>query len=117
MEEIDNERAVLELSRRRGLIADLVKLGIETPALAWEGEPTDRKPCKRLADEPIADLDARVKVLSKNKPRALAHPEGADTDTEFSESQVLALSKETDPAIKARLQARFTDRNAERARN
>lgn len=78
---LDGERAALELSSRRELIADLVKLGVEVPATAWEGEPEKRTPSKRLAAEPIAELRARVQLLSKAKPRGrepVAPPPGDD---------------------------------------
>lgn len=68
---LDSDREAVELEERRGHIATLIKLGYETPALAWEGDAKARKPVKRLASEPIADLRSRVEVLSKT-PRATA---------------------------------------------
>jgi hypothetical protein len=62
---LDSERATLELAERRGYIADLIKLGLETPGFAWEGKAEDRKPCKRLMAEPIADMRVRVEALRK----------------------------------------------------
>jgi len=62
------QAAVLEESSRLGLIGELVKLGVETPATAWEGDPAERKPSKFLAAMPIADLRGRVKALSGAKP-------------------------------------------------
>jgi hypothetical protein len=61
-------RAALELSERRGLIADLVQLGAETPATAWTGQPADRNPCKRLSAEPIEDMRERVTALKASRP-------------------------------------------------
>lgn len=61
-------RAALELSERRGLIAELVQLGAETPVTAWTGKPEDRNPCKRLSAEPIEDMRARVEALKADRP-------------------------------------------------
>ena len=55
-----------ELTERRTLVADLVKLGVELPGDAWleRAKDTDAlMPCKRLSDEPIAGLRARVAGL------------------------------------------------------
>lgn len=55
-----------ELTERRGLVADLVKLGVELPGHAWlerTKETDPLTPCKRLSDEPIAGLRARVAEL------------------------------------------------------
>lgn len=65
---VEAREAALELSSRRELVADLVKLGAETPATAWEGKAEDRNPCKRLSAEPIDDLRERVEALSKANP-------------------------------------------------
>lgn len=76
----------LEASERRGLVADLVKIGAETPATAWQSvdaEGDARQPVKRLADEPIAELRSRVKALAESRGVVLRHraperePEGA----------------------------------------
>jgi hypothetical protein len=67
---IDTERTNRDQGERLTLIGELVKLGVELPATAWQGDPEKRKPAKRLADEPIAELRARVAVLSKAKPLA-----------------------------------------------
>lgn len=75
------DAAVVELSARQELTADLVKLGVEFPSTAWQGKPEDRKPVKRLLDEPIADLRARVELHKKSKPAVAGHappPSGND---------------------------------------
>lgn len=64
------DRAKLEINERRELVAQLVKLGAETPATAWSADDA-KKPCKRLAAEPIDDLRERVKLLSAGR-RGLA---------------------------------------------
>lgn len=58
------EKESRELDERRGLIAELVKLGVETPATAWSGKPEARMPCKRLASEPVAELRSRVAAMA-----------------------------------------------------
>ncbi len=78
------DRAKLEGSERRQLVATLVKIGVEIPATAWEPESNGTVPCKRLAAEPIADLRARVALLSKTpdaKARADIRPPAKDADT------------------------------------
>ena len=70
----------VELEARRGLIAELVKLGVEFPATAWKGDAKDRNPADRLASEPIAELRARVELHKAAGPRtpAEAPPTGAE---------------------------------------
>jgi hypothetical protein len=84
------ERDALELDERRGLIAGLVKLGAETPATAWDGEPDKRVPCKRLASEPIADLRARCKALGAKAPAAPIAPPAVAADELTEEEKKLA---------------------------
>lgn len=73
--------AVNERDERLGLIADLVKLGVETPALAWDGDPTKRKPSARLAIEPIASLKARVAAFKGQPRRATITPPEREDET------------------------------------
>lgn len=61
-----------DAKERRDLVAELVKLGVETPATAWEKdaegnipEGDARKPRKRLAEEEIVELRDRVSALRK----------------------------------------------------
>lgn len=74
------EHAALELTERRKLIADLVKLGAETPATAWAGEAKKLVPVRRLSEEPIDGLRERVKSLLASRggkiPTALKPPAG-----------------------------------------
>ena len=88
--------AVLEESSRIGLVAELVTLGAETPATAWEGEGAARKMVARLTSEPVADLRKRVVALRALGPRVIRHepPESA--------SEQVTLSAETLAQIKAR---------------
>lgn len=66
------QREALELGERKKLVADLVKLGAETPATAWEDATKSAlKPCKRLMGEAVEDMRKRVAALSAargNKP-------------------------------------------------
>jgi hypothetical protein len=52
--------AALELSSRLELVSELVKLSVEYPSTAFEGDPADRKLVARLSSEPLAELRARV---------------------------------------------------------
>jgi hypothetical protein len=64
------------------LIAELVKLGVETPATAWEGDPSERKPVARLSVETLADMRTRVATLKASKGVAPAlHPARTDVST------------------------------------
>ena len=53
------DRAALESTERVDLIASLVKLGAELPALAW-ADPAKRVPSTRLAAESLSSLRERV---------------------------------------------------------
>lgn len=88
--------AVLAESSRLGLVSELVKLGYETPATAWEGEGAARKMVARLSSEPLADLRKRVAVLRAAGPRV------ARLDPPESASEQVTLSAETLATIKAR---------------
>lgn len=59
--------AALELSSRYELVGELVKLNVEYPATAFVGDPVERKLVPRLANEPIADLRARVVAVKAAK--------------------------------------------------
>lgn len=95
------DRATAETDERRGLVAELVQLGAETPATAWEPEdPKDpkapRKPVKRLADEPIASLKDRVAQLKKANPRReeLRAPSSEELDvTALSQKEIADAAK------------------------
>ncbi len=77
---IDAQQATLDLGSRRELIAELVKIGAETPATAWEGEPAQRMPVARLSAEPLADMRKRVASLKARVPtKATTPPTGGGT--------------------------------------
>lgn len=70
-----SDREALEASERRSLVAELVKLGAETPATAWDRDASGeipegdaRTPKARLRGEPIAELRSRVSVLRAARP-------------------------------------------------
>lgn len=71
---IEQERAAADSVERKRLIARLVKMGVETPATAWEGEPEKQTPCKRLTGEPVSEMRARVEALAKTRPEVAAPP-------------------------------------------
>jgi hypothetical protein len=72
----EERRAAAEAVERRELVAELVKLGLETPATAWApsaaGVPDGITPVKRLQSEPIDDLRARVDVMRAARGQAWA---------------------------------------------
>lgn len=72
LDSADAERLAGETVERRALVGELVKLGSETPATAWEGPPEKHVVCKRLAAEPIADMKARVAALRAARPATLS---------------------------------------------
>lgn len=85
---LSDERKTLESTERRKLVGELVKLGAETPATAWQagadGVNDGKTPVARLANEPIADLRSRVTALSAGRGTAMRRdaPRGAQTATE-----------------------------------
>lgn len=66
---LEKGRVVAE--QRRGLIVQLIELGAETPATAWEkdsdGRPVATQPVKRLADESIESMRERVAALQSTR--------------------------------------------------
>jgi hypothetical protein len=102
VEQIKANAAKLELSERRALVGDLVKLGAEVPATAWAGKPEDLTPAKRLADEPIESLRERVALLRKAGP-ARAKDSPPETSTaELSKEEQATADSIKDLAARAR---------------
>lgn len=89
------ETAAAELEQRRGLIAELVQLGIEFPSTAWDGEPEKRVPCARLNVESIAQLRDRV-AKHRAAPRGPVAPPAGEVEG------VAALSADDLAACKTR---------------
>jgi len=89
------DRIERDLAARRELVAGLVQLGAETPATAWQGDAKKRLPVKRLADEPLAELRARVAALRSAAPRqAVARrPDVAASELTEGEQRQLAAFK------------------------
>lgn len=80
--------ASVELETRRGLVAELVKLGVEFPATAWKGDPKNLAPADRLAAEPIAELRARVELHKAAGPRLPAEaPPTGSTEVKLSKTE------------------------------
>jgi hypothetical protein len=107
--EIEARAVKLEASERRGLVADLVTLGAETPATAWArneageiGEGDARVACKRLTSEPIAELRARVAALRAANPRAARRITPPETGTEISEGDRVVKTPRGEVTLSAR---------------
>lgn len=99
------ERDAAQLSERCVLVADLVKLGAEVPATAWDGDPKDRKPAKHLLGEPIADMRSRVEKLraARKLSKDPTPPERETTgEADLSPAELVAANKIKDPAQRAR---------------
>lgn len=90
---LDEQRAALELSERRALTVRLVKIGAETPASAWEGDPKSQQPAEHLCGD-IAKLRARVESLEASRPKDFVPPVVVVT------SPVIKLSKEAEAYCK-----------------
>lgn len=82
VETIKAERDALDLETKRELVGELVTLGAELPATAWEGDPEKRVPVKRLSAEPVADMRKRVAALraAAPPPAPIRPPEGVTVD-------------------------------------
>jgi len=72
------ERAALESAERRGLVAELVKLGFETPATAWSDSGAT-KPAEPWASMAIDALKSRVGKLRASKGTGVAVSQRLDT--------------------------------------
>lgn len=72
--ELESERSAEDQAERVKLCGQLVVLGAETPATAWEGEPEELKPSKRLQAIALSDLRDHVKALSARGPIVNAEP-------------------------------------------
>lgn len=96
LDRIKQESARVELSARRELVGELVKLGAEVPATAWEGDATQRNPVARLLAEPIDGLRGRVAQLRSSRgpaiPKAPTPPTQSDVSDLSAEDQKRAES-------------------------
>lgn len=80
-------RNAVTLAARRELIGELIALGVETPATAWEGKPELLTPKARFEAETVDDLRARVTQIKAARglkpdarPPATGTTEGAPLD-------------------------------------
>jgi len=73
VDELLAEKAAADADARAELVGELVKLGVELPATAWEGDAEKRVPVKRLRDEALAELRKRVELLRGAKPANAGH--------------------------------------------
>lgn len=111
---LDASQAAAELDTRRELVAELVKLTVETPATAWVGKPEKRQPVKRLLDEPLDELRARVKVLAlSRKEHPIEPPSGGGSDGE-SEFELTPIELDACKDLDAKAKARFIEIRRER---
>lgn len=70
------EQDKLDMTSRAEMVSSLVELGVELPAYAWDGDPEQKVPAKRLLDEPLDALRARVKALkAAHTPKQPLAPE------------------------------------------
>lgn len=93
---VNAQRATIELTSRRALIAELVKLGVETPATAWQGEIEKRVPVVRLSTEPLDEMRARVGQLKAAKGTS------RETRPAVTDATVVTLSAVERENLKAR---------------
>jgi Mu-like prophage I protein len=122
---LTTERTTLESSERRKLVGELVKLKAETPATAWakdkDGIPDGKTPVDRLANEPIAELRARVTQLTPKGTRRENDPLRPPTKTDekhgLTERELaMCTERKIDPAkyaaTRAAIKARSNTSNA-----
>lgn len=108
------DRAALEGSERRKLVAQLVAIGKEIPATAFakdaDGMPT-KEPCARLAAEPIGELRARVALYVKASGGKLSANVAPPTheSSELSKRELAMCAElKVDPKIYAANKAAYT---------
>lgn len=97
-----NVTSASELSERQDLIAELVKLRVETPFTAWAGKAEKRVPVARLASEPIADLRVRVAAMKAALPKSTERIDAPVVEEgELTDSERARMAKMT-PEAKSR---------------
>lgn len=96
---VARDRAVLELTERKALVASLVKVGAETPATSGLASGTL---VPRLMAEPIAELRARVAAMTAARPVARVVPPTDDSLDGLSERErAMCAEMKIDPALYA----------------
>lgn len=95
--------AAFEMADRRALVGELVKLGVEIPATAWEDE-AGQVPCARLQSEDLASMRKRVELLSAVRSPLVQNRKPVDEPLTPEQMQIC---KETgcDPKVFASLKA------------
>lgn len=99
------QRQALELGEYRKLTAQLVKVGAEIPATAWEDDK-GTQPVARILAEPLTSLRKRVARLSaaNGGHRIVA----AKTDADLTQRELQQLeAKNIDPAKYAKIKNRM----------
>lgn len=101
---VARDRAVLELTERKALVASLVRVGAETPHTSGLATGTL---VPRLMGEPIAELRARVTALGGGKAPAARVVPGTDPLESLSERErAMCAEMKLDPATYAAHKAR-----------
>lgn len=95
----DADRTAVTMTARRELIVELIQLGAETPATAWEGRPEDRKPKARLMSESIEDMRARIVSLKARSGTSSGHT------PPVGEAAIAAAVAELSPALLTKIKA------------
>lgn len=113
VDSLDAARATLDATSRRELVGELVKLGAELPATAWEGDADKMVPVKRLADEPIASMRSRVMQLRKARPTST---EITPPETERADVTKLTKRETTECVKQGMTPQEFADRKANAVR-
>lgn len=88
--DVEEREQEIELSERRVLVGELVKLGAELPSTAWEGDAKARKPVARLLSEPLDGLKARVNALKGARPAAVKPPTAPSSAVKLSQVDLKA---------------------------
>ncbi len=96
---IDADRMAVTMTARRELIVELIQLGAETPATAWEGRPEDRKPVARLVTETLEGMRARIVSLKARNPGASSNLQAPLNSGDVA-AEVAKLDKATLAKIK-----------------
>lgn len=94
----EGKAKVFEDASRLGLVSELVKLNVETPATAWTGEGKDRKLVARLSAESVADMRNRIAQIKAARGPA---PKVEPPESTVGAGEV-SLSAETLAQIKAK---------------
>lgn len=107
---VARDRAVLELTERKALVASLVKVGAETPATSGLATGTL---APRLMSEPIAELRARVAAMTAARPTAARVVPPTDDPIEATPEVIAKCkAKGVDPKAYLATRAGIRARNA-----